>query len=97
MAGEKNADGGAFTFGRSTRHPSPVLLDDPERHGETEAGAFALFFGGEEWLEYLFELRRGDAGAVVADGDFDELTALTAWGARAATVAGNHGDRPPVR
>ena len=52
--------------------PAAVILDDFLSGGEAEAGAFSGFFGGEESFEDTLAIFRGDAAAVVANGDDDE-------------------------
>ncbi len=48
-----------------------MLLDDAVGGGEAEAGAFALFFGGEERLEDFIDNFRRHAAAGIGDGQAD--------------------------
>src|SRR5438105_1703054 len=53
--------------------PTTVLLHDAMADREPEPGALALRLGREERIENPIELRFHDAGAVVGDGNPDEL------------------------
>src|SRR5437016_12313282 len=46
---------------------SLVILDDLQRHGEAETGALPFRLGGEEGLEDLVPVLRGDAHPGIAD------------------------------
>src|SRR6202044_1259970 len=46
-----------------------ALTDDAEHHRQTQPGALALGFRGEEWLENALARRRAHAGAVVGHGE----------------------------
>ena len=48
-----------------------LLHDDVVRHRETKAGSFTGWLRREERVEYLFLNFGRDAGAVVADANFD--------------------------
>ena len=56
-----------------------MILDDFLSGGEAEAGAFAGFLGGEEGFEDALAILRGDAAAVVADGDDNEGSGGGVW------------------
>ena len=71
IAWEEDAEGSALTWGGLTFHPSAVLLDDAVGGGEAEAGAFALFFGGEERLEDFIDNFRRHTAAGIGDGQAD--------------------------
>ena len=48
-----------------------LLHDDVVRHRETKAGSFTGWLGREERVEHLFLHLGRDAGAVVANANFD--------------------------
>ncbi len=52
--------------------PAAVLGDDAVDGGEAEAGAFALFLGGEEGVEDFGDDFGWDTGAGIGDGEADE-------------------------
>ena len=52
--------------------PALMLLDDAENRGQSQAGAFADFLGGEERFENLRKIFRRDAAAGVAHAQADE-------------------------
>ena len=53
-----------------------LLDDDVMRYREAEARPFSAWFGGEEGIEHLFLHFRRDAGAVVANPDFDRFAQI---------------------
>ena len=53
-----------------------LFHNDVMAHRKAKPGAFACWFGREKGIEYLlFDLRR-DAGAIVADANFDPVTEI---------------------
>ena len=48
-----------------------MAADDVAGEGEAEAGALVGWLGGEEGVEDFLDDVRRDAGAVVADADFE--------------------------
>src|SRR6185436_6628897 len=66
---ERQFDGDVGAAARRAlyRQRAAQALDDVLRDRQAEAGAAAL--GGEVGIEHLRQIRRGDAGAAVGDGD----------------------------
>src|SRR5262245_12172644 len=79
--GERGADSlavGAFGVGRG--EGAARAFDDSLADGETEAGAFAGLFGGEEWVEDAGENVVRNAGAAIGDGDSHGVGAFAPFG-----------------
>ena len=58
-------------FGLDINFAAVLLHDDVVRHRETKAGSFTGWLGREERVEHLFLHFGRDAGAVVANANFD--------------------------
>ncbi len=84
-AREENGERGAGADDGVDAELAAVFADDGEHGGEAEAGA--VFFRGEERIEDLFEIFRGDAAAVVANFELDVI----AGGERRNLVGGEVG------
>src|SRR5215471_13223718 len=54
-----------------------LLDDDVVANGKAKARALSGGLGREEWVEHLFLHVGRDAGAVVADRDFDSITEVS--------------------
>ena len=73
--GQGDGEGGSGGFGvcyAANFNGATVAFDDFFCDPETEASA-DVFFGGEEWLEDAIAMFCCDAGAVVFNGDSDDL------------------------
>ena len=66
-----NAPGSVFDLDRAAM----LFHDDVVAHRQSKSGAFAGRLGGEEGIEHLLLHLWRDAGAVVADADFDMVIA----------------------
>lgn len=54
-----------------------LLYDDVVTNGETQAGSFPSWFGGEEWIEHLLLDLGWYASAVIANPDFDPIAEVS--------------------
>lgn len=62
---------------RSGHSGFDLAADDVMGHRKAEPSSFSGWLGGEEGIEHLFSHVRRDAGAVVANADFDHLTEIS--------------------
>src|SRR6185437_8296581 len=65
-------------FGFDLDRTAVLLYDDVVTHRQAEPGAFTRRLGGEERVEHLFPHLGRNAGAVVADSDFDAVAEVAA-------------------
>src|SRR5258706_4845997 len=68
------------TCGRDVNSTAVLLHDDVVRHRETKAGSFTGWLGREERVEHLLLHFGRDAGAVVANANFDSGTKVLRGG-----------------
>src|ERR1700752_2478305 len=77
LARQRDNELGKYTRLGLDIDPAAVLLDnDGMGHREAEPSSFPGRFSGEEGIEDLFSHLRRDAGAVVANSDFDCLSKI---------------------
>jgi hypothetical protein len=86
--GELNVEGCAFSRGRTYIDLSGMLLDYTVADGQAQAGAAAIGFGGEEWVENAMNVLARNACAGVGDFDFD--AAIVSGCADFKHAAGRH-------
>ena len=77
FAGDADAEFGVAGLGGEGDHTA-VLLDNALHDAEAEAGAYADGFSGVEGVEDVGLAFERDAGAVVGDGDAEEVAGLAA-------------------
>src|ERR1700682_930267 len=87
--GELNVEGCALSGGRAYIDLSCMLFDYTVAHGQAQACAAAVGFGGEEGIEDARNVLAGNAGAGVGDFNFD--AAIVGGGADFEHTAGRHG------
>src|SRR6185369_10442539 len=64
-----------------------LLDDDVVTDGKPKPGSFAGWLGREEWIEHFFLHVRRNAGAIVADRDFDAIAEVFGGGCQGWFVA----------
>ena len=71
-------------LGRDLDRPAMLLDDDVMAKRQAKPGALARGLGGEERIEHFRLHLVGDAGAVVANRDFDACPTVARRGGRAS-------------